>query len=525
MSEVNETDEGLYQNFLFRGIAKKLDFHLNCADYNKKMVYSGWNGIKFRVTVPLVVIFEKIMRFPLLTFLITISVLVAFVSETAFSAENFVENSDFYAISPQVEDLDTDLSVPSLEDELELSLKSEGEIEAKFSETELSDLPEPPKFAENPAFPNINANVGQNVTPENQPLIIAVAESADVVRESLMSQTPTAEERDRLREELVEQSKILQAQANVLKLVSKIIEPSVVHIKADMVKRGPHGERISFHDEGSGIIISRNDKYYILTNFHVIRESLPENIDIQLYDNRITHPIHVWSDIETDIAVLEMGEKDLVPATIGDSNAMDIGDFVLAVGSPFGLDRSVTFGIISAKGRRAINIDANVNLQDFIQTDAAINPGNSGGPLVNLRAEVIAMNTAIASNSGTNAGIAFSIPIRMVVLIADQLIVYGKARRAYLGVSLQTEFTIHQAKRLGLENNLGACVTEVQPGSPAAKANFSKDDVILKFNNITVEDDKHLYNLVNLADINQTIPVTVFRKGKVYNISIKLLER
>ncbi len=348
--------------------------------------------------------------------------------------------------------------------------------------------------------------------------------SAELVGENENLQMVLQKE-ENLRADLLKQSEILQMQANVLKLVSKIIEPSVVHIKADMMKRGPHGERINFHDEGSGIIIFRNEKYYILTNYHVIRESLPENIIVQLYDDRITHPIHVWFDVETDIAVLEMQETDLTPAKLGDSNAMDIGDFVLAVGSPFGLDRSVTFGIISAKGRRAINLDANVHLQDFIQTDAAINPGNSGGPLVNLRAEVIAMNTAIASNSGANAGIAFSIPIRMVMLIADQLIVYGKARRAYLGVTLDTNFTINQAKTLGRKNALGARVMEVQAGSPAAKANFAKDDVILKFNNVTVEDDKHLYNLVNLADITQAIPVTVFRQGKTYDIKIILTER
>ncbi|MDO4628273.1 MAG: trypsin-like peptidase domain-containing protein [Planctomycetia bacterium] len=362
-------------------------------------------------------------------------------------------------------------------------------------------------------------------TEKRPRLVIAAAEPDAVVRASLKPEAPSTEERENLRKELAEQSKILQAQANVLKIVSKIIEPSVVHIKADMTKRGPRGERINFHDEGSGIIISRNEKFYILTNHHVIRESLPENIVVQLYDNRITHPIHVWFDVETDIAVLEMREMDLIPATLGDSNAMDIGDFVLAVGSPFGLDRSVTFGIISAKGRRAINLDANVNLQDFIQTDAAINPGNSGGPLVNLQAEVIAMNTAIASSSGANAGIAFSIPIRMVMLIADQLIMYGKARRAYLGVTLDSNFTATQAKSYGFEKAQGARVVEVQPDSPAARANFAVGDIILKFNNASVEDEKHLYNLVNLADINNEIPVTVFRNGKVYKINIKLLER
>lgn len=363
------------------------------------------------------------------------------------------------------------------------------------------------------------------LTPPEPVQVIASAEPESEAREAIQAEEPTSEERAKLFAELEKHSEILQAQANVVKLVAKIIEPSVVHIKSDMTKRGPHGERISLHDEGSGIITFRNECFYVLTNHHVIREALPENISVQFSDNRISHPKHVWFDEETDIAVLEMTETDLIPAVLGDSNSLEIGDFVLAVGSPFGLDRSVTFGIISAKGRRAINLSANVHLQDFLQTDAAINPGNSGGPLVNLRAEVIAMNTAIASPSGTSAGIAFSIPIRMVMLVADQLILYGHARRAYLGVTLDANFTLKRAKELGLPRANGACVTEVQPDSPASLANFAVGDVILKFNGVAVEDEKHLYNLVNLTEIGKEIPVTVYRNSKVYRINIRLQER
>ncbi len=355
--------------------------------------------------------------------------------------------------------------------------------------------------------------------------IVAEAESDASALETLKASAPPKVEREELLKELKKHSEILQAQAKVVKLVAKIIEPSVVQIKADMLKRGAHGEQIRFHDEGSGIIVERNGKFYVLTNHHVVRESLAEQIEIKLHDGRRTNPIHTWYDEETDVAVLEMKETDLVPAAIGDSNLTEIGDFVLAFGSPFGLQSSVTFGIVSAKGRRAVNLAANVNLQDFIQTDAAINPGNSGGPLVNLQAEVIAMNTAIASSSGTNAGIAFSIPIRMVTLIADQLIRYGKAHRAYLGVTLDSHFTIQDARKLGLPHSYGARVLEVQPDSPAAKANFTKGDVILKFNGSTVEDEKHLYNLVNLTEIGKEIPVTVYRNGKVYKINIFLNER
>ena len=339
------------------------------------------------------------------------------------------------------------------------------------------------------------------------------------------SKTNDLSERDALFAELEKHSAILKAQEKVLKIVSEIISPSVVHITSDSVKTGPRGERIKQHDEGSGIIIQRQERFFILTNHHVIKDALNDNIEIQFTDNRTTNPIHVWYDKETDIAVLEVKEKELIPAKIGDSNQTDIGDFVLAVGSPFGLNSSVTFGIISAKGRRALNIDANVNLQDFIQTDAAINPGNSGGPLVNLQGEVIAMNTAIASNTGVSAGIAFSIPINMVELIADQLIIYGKAKRAYLGVTLESSFTPRQAKAMGIEMGNGARVSEVAPGSPAALGNISPGDVIVTFNKTSVDDEKHLYNLVNLTEIGPEIPVMVYRSGKIYSTKIRLLER
>lgn len=338
-------------------------------------------------------------------------------------------------------------------------------------------------------------------------------------------QTSDLSERDALFAELEKQSAILKAQEKVLKIVSEIISPSVVHLTSDSVKRGPRGERIKQHDEGSGIIIQHQDRFFILTNHHVIKDALNENIEIQYFDNRTGTPIRVWYDKETDIAVLEVKEKGLIPAKIGDSNQTDIGDFVLAVGSPFGLNSSVTFGIISAKGRRALNIDANVNLQDFIQTDAAINPGNSGGPLVNLQGEVIAMNTAIASNTGVSAGIAFSIPINMVELIADQLIIYGKAKRAYLGVTLDSTFTPLKAKAMGIEKGNGAMVSDVAPGSPAALGNISIGDVIVTFNKTSVDDEKHLYNLVNLTEIGPEIPVMVYRKGKIYSTTIRLLER
>jgi len=171
---------------------------------------------------------------------------------------------------------------------------------------------------------------------------------------------------------------------------------------------------------GSGVIIERKDHYYVLTNWHVIRGAAPAAIKINLADGRCLHPTDVLKDAQTDVAVLPVSAPDLVAASVGDSDRMQIGDFVLAVGSPFGLSHSVTFGIISAKGRRDLRLgNSAVHFQDFLQTDAAINPGNSGGPLVNLHGEVIGINTAIASNSGGNEGIGFSIPINQARRVAE----------------------------------------------------------------------------------------------------------
>ena len=355
--------------------------------------------------------------------------------------------------------------------------------------------------------------------------IVAKAEPASELEKTLNPHTDLAKEREEQLEQLKKHNKILKAQANVVKLVAKIIRPSVVHIRSDMLQAGKYGEQLKIHDEGSGIIICRQKKFYVLTNQHVIKNALPQNIEIRFHDNRITNPIRILYDQETDIAVLELAETDLIPAALGDSNQVDIGDFVLAVGSPFGLDNSVTFGIVSAIGRRTIELASNVNIQDFIQTDAAINPGNSGGPLLNLNAEVIGMNTAIASNSGNNAGIAFSIPIRMAILVADQLILYGKTRRAYLGVNLEKNFTMQKAREIGLERPRGALVTTVLNPSPASQAKFRKGDLILEFNGTSVEDDMHLYNLVNLAKVDKQVTLKVYREGEIYEVNVKLWER
>ena len=211
------------------------------------------------------------------------------------------------------------------------------------------------------------------------------------------------------------------------------------------------------------MIVEINGKPYILTNRHVVDDASLSNINIHLADGRLLHPTNVASDRRTDVAILTLDAQDVMPARLGDSGRVEIGDFVLAVGSPFGLSHSVTYGIISAKGRRDLELgDGSIKYQDFFQTDAAINPGNSGGPLLNLRGEVIGINTAIASSSGGSEGIGFTIPINMAISVARQLVEQGRPMRAYLGVGLNDTFGPADASRLGLPSGRGAW----SPASP-----------------------------------------------------------
>ena len=235
-------------------------------------------------------------------------------------------------------------------------------------------------------------------------------------------------------------------------------------------------------------------------------------IHLELHDGRELQPSKIWSDVETDVAVMSIEAPNLIPARLGNSDSTEIGDIVMAFGSPFNLRRSVTRGIISAKGRSNLDLgEGEVDYQKFLQTDAAINPGNSGGPLVNLRGEVIGLNTAIASSSGGNEGIGFSIPINIAVRIMRQLIETGQVERGFLGVNLDRNFDYSTARRAGLTRLIGARVTRVTKGSPAAQAGLQIGDVILRFDGMQVENDEHLINLVKRSEINRRIPLVVIR--------------
>jgi serine protease Do len=333
--------------------------------------------------------------------------------------------------------------------------------------------------------------------------------------------------RERLFEELARDVALLEQQGSILKRVVRLVKPNVVHIEASRDADENRPLRVKPLDEaGSGAIIERSGRYYVITNRHVIRYSTLSGINIKLSDGRVLHPTQVWSDRATDIALMAIQADRLVPSRVGDSARLDIGDFVLAVGSPFGLSHSVTYGIISAKGRRDLQLaDDGVQYQDFLQTDAAINPGNSGGPLLNLRGEVIGINTAIASSSGGNEGIGFTIPINMVMLIVDQLIENGTVTRAYLGVRLDASFGPEAAAKMGLPRPEGARVTGITKQSPAEAALLRVGDVILTFDGTPIEDDNHLINLVSLTPVNKEVEVHLYRDGRPHTLRVRVGNR
>jgi S1-C subfamily serine protease len=305
----------------------------------------------------------------------------------------------------------------------------------------------------------------------------------------------------------------LDREFGLIKRVVKLVGPTVVHVESSLLPKYRSG-LLSVEEAGSGVVVQFGPNTYVITNRHVIRHSSAELVSIHFADGRVAHPDRIWSDKDTDVAVMSISTPDLIPARLGDSNAMEIGDFVLAIGSPFGLSQSVTRGIVSAKGRHNLDLgDNELLLQDFIQTDAAINPGNSGGPLVNLRGEVVGLNTAIASSSGGNEGIGFSIPINIVARIARQLVEKNAVTRGYLGVTLDHDFNDKRATELGLRQLMGARVSGVQPNTPAQHSDLRVDDVILEFNGVQVENENHLRGLIKLTEVGKPAAVVVFREG------------
>jgi Do/DeqQ family serine protease len=262
---------------------------------------------------------------------------------------------------------------------------------------------------------------------------------------------------------------------------------------------------------GSGFIISKDG--YIVTNDHVVRDA--ESVQVKLSNDKVYDARVVGGDQKTDIAVIKITAAELPVAVLGDSEKLEVGQWAIAIGNPFGLERSMTVGVVSATGRSNVGIET---YENFIQTDASINPGNSGGPLLNIHGEVIGINTAIVA---AGQGIGFAIPIAMAKPIFTQIMQKGSVSRGYMGVTIQP-VTEELARSFGLKQTRGALVNDVLKGGPAEKAGIRQGDVIIAFNGAEVKDPSHLQRLVAEHGVGKSAKVTVFRDGKTVELGMTL---
>ncbi len=265
---------------------------------------------------------------------------------------------------------------------------------------------------------------------------------------------------------------------------------------------------------GSGFIISADG--YIVTNNHVIKDST--KVTVTLNDGREFEALVKGSDSRTDLALLKIEGKNLPYLTFGDSDSLRAGDMVFAVGNPFGLEGTITQGIVSAKGRQDLGI---ATYEDFIQTDAAINPGNSGGPLLNSRGEVIGVNTAIYSRSGGYMGIGLAIPSKMVQPVIDQIKDKGSVKRAYLGIIMQP-VDKELCNALGLDKPEGILISDIIKDSPAAKAGLQQGDIILQYNSKPIKNINQFRNDIAMMNPGSSLQLKVLRSGKQKTLSVEL---
>lgn len=266
---------------------------------------------------------------------------------------------------------------------------------------------------------------------------------------------------------------------------------------------------------GSGVIVDAV-KGYVLTNAHVVDKA--DEITVTLRDGRTLNAKLIGSDREADVAVVQVPAENLTALPLADSGKLRVGDFVVAIGNPFGLGQTVTSGIVSALGRSGLGIEG---YEDFIQTDASINPGNSGGALVNLRGELIGINTAIYAPSGGNVGIGFAIPINMARDIMTQIVTHGQVKRGRLGVAVQ-DITADLAKAFNLKENQGAVIAQVIKGGAADKAGIKTGDIVLQINGRTMRDAADLRNTVGLLRPGEQIKLDILRDGKPRQIKVTL---
>jgi S1-C subfamily serine protease len=305
---------------------------------------------------------------------------------------------------------------------------------------------------------------------------------------------------------------VLQLSDRFENIASRVL-PAVVSVEAVKPARAS-GKGKPVEESGSGVILKTEARpgYYVLTNNHVVSQAKPEQITVHLADGRVFHPGQVWADPESDIALMSLdGATNLPTVTLGNSDGARVGRWVLAIGSPFGLNQTVTHGIISARDRGQVSLGNAIRIKDFLQTDAAINPGSSGGPLIDMRGEVIGINTAIASHSGSNSGVAFSIPINLVKRIVAQMLQQGTVQRGYLGMQLSQGLEPADAAKFGLERVRGALVERVYTETPAAVAGLQVNDIILQVDDVAIRDDTHLINLISGLPIGRRVRLQVWR--------------
>jgi len=288
------------------------------------------------------------------------------------------------------------------------------------------------------------------------------------------------------------------------------------HFFGDPGGEGPgDSEQFDAKSLGSGFIISADG--YVITNHHVVKDA--SEIIVRLSDRRELEAEVVGSDERSDIALLKLDAEDLPVVSIGDSSHLKVGEWVLAIGSPFGFDHTVTAGIVSAKGRPL----PRENYVPFIQTDVAINPGNSGGPLFDVDGKVVGVNSQIYSRTGGFMGLSFSIPIDMAMKVVEQLKKDGHVARGWLGVLIQ-DVTRELAESFGMDKPRGALIAKVMPDSPAEKAGFEVGDIVTRFNGEEIERSSNLPPMVGISPVGKNVKVEILRKGKFKVLHVKLGE-
>jgi S1-C subfamily serine protease len=345
------------------------------------------------------------------------------------------------------------------------------------------------------------------------------AEFLFLTRQPIAAQTPLPPPPATIPDDLPRPAGASTLPENFAQIVDQVM-PSVVSVDAVKVVLPAGKAKQPAEESGSGVVVRLEPLrgLYVVTNDHVVAGAKANTISVTLNDGRIFQPDRVWSDPESDLAFLRIDGANIPTAELGDSDKARPGQWVLAFGSPFGFNQTVTHGIISARDRGQVFLPNQIRIKEFLQTDAAINPGNSGGPLVDTAGKVIGINTANASSNGTNSGVAFSIPINLVKRVGRQLIETGKVSRGYLGMQLAPVLDPQTAIKLGLTKLRGAVVESLHPNGPAAQAGLRPSDVILKLDDVEIRDENHLINIVSVLPANQKVRLMLWR-NKQYAVT------